>query len=615
MEYLRTMPIRTSRRTPSLSAFSAFAAFASLAALRAFAVCGIAVAVAFAPPAASQPARGPSTPTARVHALVAPRYSGDSAFTTVAYLDQFVRWPGNRGFDLSIAHIASRLEAAGYVREDRAKPGDPLIYRVERYPMPAPAWEPIDASLSIEGVESPVLRFATNRNMLATNSFATAPGGVVAELVDAGRGSPAELDAAQVRGKIVLAEAGLGRLFTEAVVRRGALGVLAYSLPAYLKPEVNTRSIQFGGVARDTTARSWGLSLSFDARARLRAALAASRGTPVRVRVSTDVRWTPNAVEQAVVAEVRGSTQPDERFVFSAHVQEPGANDNASGVGAQVEMARVAAQLRRERRIDPKRTITFLWGLEIRSTERYITQDSVRARGIKWGLSLDMVGEDTKKTGGTFLIEKMPDPSAIWTRGDDKHSEWGGDALTKEQMTPHYFNDFVLMRALEQAATNGWVVRTNPFEGGSDHTPFLRAKKPGLLFWHFTDQFYHTDGDRLEMVSATELRNVGITALVSALALTDPDSVLVGGLIFEVERAARERLATEQRLGVAAIRAGGDAVQERDIVTTWAAWYDAALESFIDLEVGGPTGAIRGEIARAKEVVRRARDTALAAMR
>jgi hypothetical protein len=82
-----------------------------------------------------------------------------------------------------------------------------------------------------------------------------------------------------------------------------------------------------------------------------------------------------------------------------------------------------------------------------------------------------------------------------------------------------------------------------------------------------------------------------------------------------VERAARERLATEQRLGAAAIRAGGNAAQERDIVSTWASWYDAALESFVDLEVGGPTGPVRAEIARAKEVVRRARDTALAALR
>ncbi len=571
-----------------------------------------------AAPVGAVPCQSPSTsPTASLHALVAPRYSGDSAFATVAYLDQFVRWPGNRGYDASIAHIAARLESAGYTREDLAPPGAALVYRVERYPMVAPAWEPLDAVVGIEGEAAPVLRFATNRNMLATNSFATPVEGITAELVDAGRGSPAELDAAGVRGKVVLAETGVSRLFTEAVVRRGAVGVLAYSLPPYLKPEINRTSIQFGSVPRDTTARAWGITLSFDARARLKEALAkaAAGGTPVRVRVRTDVRWTPNAVEQAVVAEVRGTSRPDERFVFSAHVQEPGANDNASGVGAQVEMARVAAQLQREGRARPARTITFLWGLEIRSTDRYITQDGVRAEGIKWGLSLDMVGEDTRKTGGTFLIEKMPDPSAIWTRGEDQHSEWGGSPLTKEQMTPHYFNDFVLNRALEQAATNGWVVKTNPFEGGSDHTPFLRAKKPGLLFWHFTDQFYHTDRDRLEMVSADELRNVGITALVSALALTTPDAAMVRGLVAEVERAAAARLAAETVLSGEAVRRGQPAALEHDIISTWAAWYHDALASLVDVEVGGPTEATRSAIAGAQSRVARTRDAALAALR
>jgi hypothetical protein len=342
------------------------------------------------------------------------------------------------------------------------------------------------------------------------------------------------------------------------------------------------------------------MALSFAAHERLRAALA--RG-PVRVRASARVQWTPNAVEQAVVAEVRGRRAPDERFVFSAHVQEPGANDNASGVGAQVEMARVAADLVKAGRVDPHRTITFLWGLEIRSTERYITQDSVRARGIRWGLSLDMVGEDTRKTGGTFLIEKMPDPSAIWTRGEDKHSEWGGAPLTKEQMTPHYFNDFVLHRCLEQSATNGWVVKTNPFEGGSDHTPFLRAKKPGLLFWHFTDQFYHTDGDRLEMVSADELRNVGMSALVSALVLAGADGATTRAIVAETERSALERLAAEARLGAAAVVQQGDAAHERDILQTWASWYDGAIAAAAEIEVGGATPGTVAAIERSRRVV------------
>ena len=39
--------------------------------------------------------------------------------------------------------------------------------------------------------------------------------------------------------------------------------------------------------------------------------------------------------------------------------------------------------------------------------------------------SLDMTGEDVRKTGGSFLIERYPDPGAVWDRPWDPHTEWG----------------------------------------------------------------------------------------------------------------------------------------------------------------------------------------------
>ena len=172
--------------------------------------------------------------------------------------------------------------------------------------MSQPAWEPLGATLEIEGEAEPLLRFETNRNMLATNSNSTPPGGVTAELVDAGRGTVAELDQLDVRGKIVFAVAGAGRVFGEAVLRRGGIGVIGYSLPAYLQPEKHRRSIQFGGVTRDTTGTGWGILLSYEAHERLRAAItrAATAGTSLRLHVSTSVKWTPNAVEG--IARVHG---------------------------------------------------------------------------------------------------------------------------------------------------------------------------------------------------------------------------------------------------------------------------------------------------------------------
>jgi hypothetical protein len=248
----------------------------------------------------------------------------------------------------------------------------------------------------------------------------------------------------------------------------------------------------------------------------------------------------------------------------------------------------------------------MIYGLEIQQTRNFLADDSVRTRGVKWGLSLDMTGEDASKTGGSFLIEKMPDPSAIWTRGEDKHSEWGGSPIEKDALVPHYYNDYLLARALDQAATTGWVVKTNPFEGGSDHTPFLQYKKPGALFWHFTDQFYHTDADRIDKVSKSELVNVGTTALVSVLTLASADGPTARALVAEQERMAIARLDTEAKLGRAALASpGGDRAKETDILRTWTDYYVGALRAMNDIELGGSStetkAAIDAAVARVKQ--------------
>jgi Zn-dependent M28 family amino/carboxypeptidase len=284
-------------------------------------------------------------------------------------------------------------------------------------------------------------------------------------------------------------------------------------------------------------------------------------------------------------------------------VQEPGANDNATGVGTLAEMARVTAELIRQKKFSPERSITFLWGDEIVSTRRYVTEDKERAKNIQWGMSLDMVGEDTQKTGGTFLIEKMPDPSAVWTRGDEKHTEWGGSPLKESAITPHYFNDFILNRCLDQARTNGWVVRTNPFEGGSDHTPFLEAKLPGLLMWHFTDVFYHTDSDRLENVSPWEMKNVGVSGLVAAMTLTSMNEATALYLVNELKETAFKRLDTEAALSRAEIAKGGNPGTESHILEVWGNYYRDALGKMDNLQTGGNTQKVTAAIAAAQKAV------------
>ncbi|HEX3865775.1 MAG TPA: hypothetical protein VHV78_03450, partial [Gemmatimonadaceae bacterium] len=288
-------------------------------------------------------------------------FSSQRAYDQAAFMDQYFRWPGNTGFNASIHRVEGILKTAGYVEQSNAGPRDVLTYRIEHRPIRTPAWEPVDASVTILGESAPVLRFATNRNMLAIESFSTPDTGIVAQLVDVGKGTPAEYDRSPVAGTVVLADGNVGRVFGEAVQKRGALGVLAYNMPAYTEPAVHTRSIQFGSVPYDSVKRSWGIPISNDAVTRLRAALAKG---PVTVRVKTKSKTYPSD-ELTLVAEVHGNVAPTERYVLSAHVQEPGTNDNATGVGDLSEMARTVAVLVKNGSIAPKRTITMLFGLEI----------------------------------------------------------------------------------------------------------------------------------------------------------------------------------------------------------------------------------------------------------
>ncbi|MFC3974606.1 M28 family peptidase [Maribacter confluentis] len=506
------------------------------------------------------------------YGLVRQHFTGKTAFATTDYVEDYWRVVGNTGFNNTIYLLADSLQAAGYVLEENAEEGDRLTYRIERRPMDHQTWEPISASLHIVGEDTPLLQSDTNRNMTYLHSASTPKEGISAEVVWIK--SMHDLASVSLKNKVVFAEMN-GRQLYKTAIKKGALGMLTYDNPSYLQPEKNTTSIQFRSLPSQSDPDFWGIALSYEAKEKLVAKL--TKGT-AKVVAHIQTKKYPSE-ELTIVADIKGSTLPNERLVYSAHIQEPGANDNATGVGAQLEMAMIAAKLVSEGKIELQRTMTFLWGDEIISTRRYIEENPDRAKGIKWGISLDMVGENTTVTGGTFLIEKMPDPSAIWTRGNDKHSEWGGEVLSMEEMRPHYLNDFIITTFKEQGKFANWVVETNPFEGGSDHKPFLNANIPGLLLWHFTDQFYHTDNDRIDKVSQKTLKNVGTAALVSGLKLVNAESGFALEQIATLEKKALLRLQNEYDLSVSAIEKGGNPAEQLSILTAWKDWYLAALLS------------------------------------
>jgi aminopeptidase YwaD len=490
-----------------------------------------------------------------IYRAVEGRVDAKVAMDMVTYMSPLWRLAGNPAFDRSQQQIFDRLAAAG------------LTPSFETFANGNGGWEHTRGTLRLGGAAGEVmLSRDTHHVALAINSHRTPAGGVTLPLVDVGPGtSPAAYEGKQVKGAIVLATGSLGQVFAQAVRSRGAAGVISSDLAPYTRPGETPDVLQWGSIPYDDTVKSFGFKATPRVAKRLRDELA--RG-PVNLHVDIDSTFHrgPN---RTLVAEIRGAVHPDQRIVLAAHVQEPGANDNASGCGTLLASA-LAIQDAIQRGVlpPPARTITFLWVDEIRGSEQWIKQHADLVKGVVAMMSLDMTGQDTTKTGGTFLIEKAPDPSAIWERPSDPHSEWGAGKIDPALVRGSFLNDLHLAVALRRARDTGWVVRNNPYEGGSDHTVFMRAGVPSLLNWHFTDRYYHTNLDTIDKVSAAEMQHVAIIVATTAMFLAAANASDAGAMTRLMETARDARLATERRNNASP-----------EILAAWDQWYREAIAS------------------------------------
>ena len=506
-----------------------------------------------------------------IYQLMAPKIDTRAAVDAVTFIGPLWRLAGNPDYDRSIDFLADRLAKGGWARGGTGATGATGAVgtlRIDSYENSGQGWEQLRATLSIEGDRRQVvLSREQDRVALCINSFSTAPGGVVVPLVDVGAGAASDFEGKDVKGAVVLGNAAVGGLWTRAVRERGAVGVISTDLARYTRPDVTPDVLQWGAIPYDETSRSFGFKATPRAAVRLRDALAAG---PVRLRLHVEIATTfhrgPN---RTLVAEIPGRQRSGERVVLVAHVQEPGANDNASGAGTLLAAALAINDAIAKGLVPPlRRTLTFMWLDEMRGSERWIKEDAARASRVVAMMSLDMTGQDTSKTGGTFLIEKSPDPSAIWPRPSDPHSEWGSGSVDRRFVRGHLLNDFHLAVALRRARETGWVVRTNPYEGGSDHTIFTAAGVPALLNWHFTDRYYHTNQDTIDKTSPVTMGHVAAIVATSATFLASADSADEPALLRLLDEAERTRFETEQRNGAT-----------EEILAAWKQWYQEARAS------------------------------------
>jgi len=529
------------------------------------------------------------------------RFDRQQAMDHVRYISQFWRVGGNPGYDQSLDRIHTRLVASGF---SEMTPGVYSSTWFEEYPNQGNGWSYSAGTLAIARsgqADQVVLSREKQQIALCINSFSTADGGVVRPLVDVGRGDQeADYAGKDVKGAVVLGDADPGALWRLAVAGHNAAGIVSTALGDFISPDPPGASstprdqweiLQWGAIPYDEARQSFGFKATPHAAATLRQALARSgNGERVMVRVTIASAFSRKPV-RTLVAEIPGRTAPGERVVIAAHVQEPGANDNASGVATLAELARALSLAIRAGAVrQPERTITFLWLEEITGSRQWLQRHQDLAANIRDMFSLDMTGEDVRKTGGSFLIERWPDPGAVWERPWDPHTAWGRGEVQASQLKGDLINDVHLAVCERVARRTGWIVKTNPYEGGSDHTVFGSAGVPAVLDWHFTDRYYHTNLDAPDKTSPDEMRNVGVAVAASAWLVASSDETTALAVAALVAASGHARVSLEEQEGARLASGSGDEAGFRaklaESVAAWRKWYAEAVRSVSRLVVG-----------------------------
>lgn len=432
--------------------------------------------------------------------------SGEIAYNYTVLISHFDRIQASEGWHEAALMIKDELEKMDY--KDAAIEGWPSNGSRYYYTYQTPiGWRAKKAELWM--ISPKRERLCSYEEIPLTLVKHSHSADVEAELIDVGTGVGDEsYSGKDVRGKIVLATEYTGNVMREAVVKRGALGVVTWYPPnvrpgfpnmiryTAIWPRWEERE-QIGFGFNVSKNQGWSLKEKLD------------EGQKIILKAFVDAEYYDSQIE-VLSASFPGTDEPEKEVLIIGHLchPAPSANDNASGSGGMLEMARAMKQLVAKGLLNPpKRTIRFLWVPEFYGTVPYIQAHLERTRNTLAVINCDMIGEDLHLTGGTFNITCTPDS------------------------VPSYLNDLVvnftkLADSLNLQSMNGsshpFAYRVMPFGGGSDHYIFNDGalRVPAVMCGH-GDTFHHTSLDTPDKVDPSELRRVCFIALGSMYYLAN----------------------------------------------------------------------------------------------
>jgi hypothetical protein len=524
-----------------------------------------------------------------VPAAIRAETDGAAALETVRELARFHRVQGSPGYAAAAELVRSKAAAAGLA--------DATIERLPadgktRYAhfLSYLGWDPRSGVLE-EVSPGP-------RTLQTIASFETVPvaladysqdAEVTAELVDVGKGtSAADYADKDVRGRIVLADGDLPTVHRLACEERGAAGFLSdYPNQATPWSGEDEDQIRWGHLSPYQTANRFAFMVSRRQAKELRARL--SGGEKIRLRARVKAKMVP-ATYDVVVATIPGTDPVAGEVVLTAHLchESAGANDNASGSAAILEVARaLSAAIRRGALSTPARTIRFLWLPEIAGSQAYLARHPEVVARLVAGVHMDMVGGLLSTTHGTFHLSRTAEslPHVVnaiaqaWfdhvVRASARYAEGRGDAAAGLVFPP--------------GSREAFLGDVRPLELGSDHEVFEAAGfgVPMVYFHDYPDVTIHTQKDVPENLDATKLGRVaymgaGIAYTLAALPESEQDRMYDLAFADATVRVARAPTAGDP--GLATREGVATSIAELESVARlWPSTADAVAEETAQL--------------------------------
>jgi len=479
--------------------------------------------------------------------------SGVAAKDHVSRLAQLHRVPASPGFHEAIEYVMTRAKAISLAD-----------VHVETFPGDGTEWFGtlhgnrgwrVDGGFLDEVRPQPrrIISYDDVRLAVADNSESA---DLTVDLVDVGRGTERrDYDGKDVRGKLVLCDATPSACHRQAVEEHGAAGLISYNsnqVSAWWRD--NADLIRWGHLDARGRRNTFAIMISLREARALQQRLA--RGETITLHAVVRARNDDALPYETLVGTIPGSDPSAGEIVFSCHLdhEKPGANDNASGCSANLEIARTLTTLIASKRVPPPvRTIRFVWPSEMTGTIAYLAKYPEIAGRIKAAVHLDMVGADPFITKSVLHVTRSP--WSIATVTDDVEEVFGRYVIDGAFRAAGDGDMTHAVRSPGGSKDAFWADIT-PYESGSDHWIYQEGgfRIPAIYLRDHPDIYIHTTGDVADNIEPTKIKRSAFIAAASGYYLaTMPDR---GVALLRVSYAnAHERLAEDGRRASALVSA------------------------------------------------------------